>query len=129
LPGQRAAAENAAMSFTAQVYLLRRARGGLEGLVPAIRGLVEQHPEVRAWRAVRAHIFCLLGRKGEARDEFDHVATNDFAGLQRDAVWLGAMSILSELCVVLGDLPRAETLYQLLLPYAGRNCAAGLSVC
>jgi tetratricopeptide (TPR) repeat protein len=128
VPG-RAAAENAAMCFSAQMYLLRRARGGLEGIVPAIRNFVDQNPEVSAWQVVLAHISWLLGRKAEARDAFDHVATNDFVGLPRDAVWLGAMSILSELCTVFGDLPRAETLYRLLVPYAGRNCVAGLSVC
>jgi len=128
VPGRRAAAENATMCFTAQMYLLRRERGRLEGFVQAIRRLVEHHPEVPAWRAVLAHISCLLGGNGEARGEFDQLATNDFAGLPRDAVWLGAMSVLSELCVLFGDIPHAAILYQLLLPYAGRNCA-GLSLC
>jgi tetratricopeptide (TPR) repeat protein len=43
------------------------------------------------------------------------------ADLPREALWMGAMTYLVDICTSLGDRPRAETLYRILLPFAGRN--------
>ncbi len=57
----------------------------------------------------------------EAREEFEHLAATDFADIPRDALWLTCMAYLCEVCAFLGDSSRAEFLYELLEPYAGRT--------
>ena len=36
-------------------------------------------------------------------------------------MWMGTMTYLVDVCTFLGDRDRAETLYRILLPFAGRN--------
>ena len=45
--------------------------------------------------------------------------------MPRDANWLIGVTLLSEVCGALGDGARAERLYALLEPYAGRNVLVG----
>jgi class 3 adenylate cyclase len=66
-----------------------------------------------------------IGREEEARRELEHSAANDFDDLRQDANWLISVTLLSEVCAFLGDAPRAATLYDLVLPYAGRNVMVG----
>ena len=57
VPGRRAAAENATMCFTAQMYLLRRERGRLEGLCRPSGGLSSTIP--RSPRGERCSLISL----------------------------------------------------------------------
>jgi DNA-binding CsgD family transcriptional regulator len=50
---------------------------------------------------------------------------NDFAGITRDALRTASLAYLAEVCVWLGDMRRAATLFDLLLPYAERNIVLG----
>lgn len=65
-----------------------------------------------------------LGREAEARAEFERLAANDFADLPRDFLWMACVTNLAESCAFLHDAQRADTLYQLLLPYAERTVMA-----
>jgi tetratricopeptide (TPR) repeat protein len=56
----------------------------------------------------------------EAREALDALAHADLSDLLRDASWLPNLAMLSEVAVLLDDLPRARLLYTLLSPYAGR---------
>ena len=47
------------------------------------------------------------------------------AALPRDANWLIALTLLSEVCAALGDAERARELYALLAPHGGRNVIVG----
>ena len=49
---------------------------------------------------------------------FERFAASDFTELPFNEEWLVAMTLLSDVCAMLGDAPRALTLYELLLPYA-----------
>jgi tetratricopeptide (TPR) repeat protein len=66
-------------------------------------------------------IYSELGLATDARAEFENLARHDFADLPRDSVWMGTMTYLVDICTFLGDRARADTLYQILLPFAGRN--------
>jgi DNA-binding NarL/FixJ family response regulator len=72
-----------------------------------------------------ALIYSELGREREARATFEPLATNEFAGLPQDDLWLTCIAYLAEVCAFLGDAHRAATLYQLLLPYAGQTVVVG----
>jgi DNA-binding NarL/FixJ family response regulator len=86
---------------------------------------MQQHGAASAWRPGLAMIYSELGREQEARTEFEHFAQHDFTNLIRDSLWAGSIVYLTEVCVFLGDAVRAATLYQLLLPYAGRTVVVG----
>ncbi len=118
--GRRVGGQTAALLFGAKLLLLRWGQGRLHEL--ADRGerpvFASQHP---TGRSALAWFYSELGREGEARNDFTALAAHDFAELPRDVSWLLSLSFLSRACVLLGDTPSAATLYELLLPYAGRN--------
>jgi class 3 adenylate cyclase/tetratricopeptide (TPR) repeat protein len=127
--GQRLQVENiAAGMFGLQMFALSRERGQLKGLEPVVRLFVEQNTAADTWRPGLAVIYSELGRTEEARAEFEHFASDDFEDLPRDAVWMGSMTYLADVCVFLGDKARASILYRLLLPFDGRNVVIGFAV-
>jgi tetratricopeptide (TPR) repeat protein len=126
--GQRLQTESAAGIFGLQMFTLRREQGRLKELEPAMRHFVRQHTVAGTWRPGLALIYSELGRTEEARAEFEHLAQHDFADIPRDALWMGCMSYLTDVCTFLGDRNRAAILYQLLLPYAGRTVVVGNAV-
>jgi tetratricopeptide (TPR) repeat protein len=123
--GQRLQTENAAGIFGLQMFTLRREQGRLKELEPVVRYFVQQHSAAAAWRPCLALIYSELGRTEEARAEFEHLAQYNFADLPRDALWMACLTYLVDVCTFLGDTARAATLYQLLLPYAGRTVVIG----
>ncbi len=74
-----------------------------------------------AWPAGLARASCDVGNEAEARRIVDRMALNDFAELPRYNGWLVTLALLAETCLHLRDQPRAERLYELLLPFADRN--------
>jgi len=76
---------------------------------------------MRRWRCGLALVLAELGREDEARRELEHLAAADFDDVPRDALWLVSTTLLAELCALLGDRTRAGRLYELLVPYEGRN--------
>jgi len=119
--GQRIQAETAPGVFGLQMFALRREQGRLKEVEPVVRVFVQQHSAAAAWRPGLAVIYSELGLTTEARAEFENLAQHDFEDLSRDFVWMGTMTYLVDVCIFLGDKRRAETLYQILLPFAGRN--------
>ena len=55
-------------------------------------------------------------------------SANNFADFPRDLNMLIVLTMLSQVCVFLGDVARAQMLYDLLLPYSGRNVVTGPAV-
>jgi len=105
----------------AQTFLVRRTQGHHLDLEPLVRNNADRLPAMRRWRCGLALVLAELGREDEARRELEHLAAADFEDVPRDALWLVAMSLLAELCALLHDEPRARRLYELLVPYEGRN--------
>jgi tetratricopeptide (TPR) repeat protein len=114
----------APMIVDAQTFLLRRSQGRHHDLEPFVRSIADRRPAMLRWRCVLALLLAEVGRVDEARNELDQLAERDFASLQRNASWLLAVSVLAELCTLLGDRSRARCLYELLVPYEGRNVIA-----
>jgi len=117
---------HALTSLAPATYLLRREQGRLSELEPGARAWAEQHPDFPALRCFLAHLFAELGRTQEARREFEGLAASEFAVLPpADNQRLVSLVLLAEVCVVLGDEPRAEVLYRLLQPHAHLHAVAG----
>ncbi len=107
-----------------QTFLVRRATGRQDDLEALVRRNADRLPALRRWRCGLALVLAELGREDEARRELEHLAADDFDDIPRDALWLVAMALLAELCALLDDRPRARRLYDLLVPYDGRNVVA-----
>jgi DNA-binding CsgD family transcriptional regulator len=89
---------------------------------------VQQEAEASTWRPGLAVLYSELDMQAEARAEFEHLAEHNFSTLPRDALWLGCMSFLADVCAYLGDAERAAVLYELLRPYAGHTITVSSAV-
>jgi class 3 adenylate cyclase/tetratricopeptide (TPR) repeat protein len=119
--GQRMQTQTAAGVFGLQMFALRREQGRLREVEPVVRVFLQEQSAAAAWRPGLALIYSELGRTVDARAEFETLAQHDFADLPRDAMWMGTMTYFVDVCTFLGDRSRADTLYRILLPFAGRN--------
>jgi DNA-binding CsgD family transcriptional regulator len=126
--GQQVQNRNATVNFVVQMFVVRREQGRLGELEATLTELVERLPQLPALRCGLGYLYSELGRSAEVQRVFDDLAVDDFAGLPRDAHWLSGITLLSEVCAFLGDTRRAALLYDLLLPYAGRNIVIGAAV-
>jgi tetratricopeptide (TPR) repeat protein len=120
--------DNAKQLPMAQLFMLRREETRLGEIVEQIQQLAERYLMLPFWRATLAWAYAELGRELQARQELNRLAVRHFADIPRDLLWLGCIAVLSEVVTLLGDIDRAEPLYQLLSPFAGRYVIA-LSVC
>ena len=129
--GERAQEPVSAMFYAIQDSQLRRLRARpedvrrLEESLPVLGDFVERYPAIPAWRCSLAATQALLGHVGEARAVFEPLAANDFNDLPRDQQWAISLALLAETAAFLGDAPRAERLYQLLLPLDGLVIVGG----
>ncbi|MEE8278444.1 MAG: tetratricopeptide repeat protein, partial [Thermoanaerobaculia bacterium] len=118
--GQRAQNQNAVQLYGAGIVVIRREQGRLAEMEPAVAGMVQQYPAIRAWQCSLAWLHSDLERRTEAQSALDAVAEEGFDALPRDLFWITAMALLSEACAFLGDGEKAPALYDLLAPYADR---------
>ncbi len=123
--GRHGQAENALNAYSQALFNIRREQGRLDEVEPAVRRFIELYPALVAWRAALAMLLVEVGRRDEARAEFERLAEGGFDDLPRDANWLIGVTLLAEVCGALGDGARAEALYAQLEPYAGRNVVVG----
>jgi hypothetical protein len=105
----------------AQTFLLRRSQGRDAELEAMLRRNADRLPAMHDWRCALALVLAQTGRAEEARKELDSFAASDFAEIPRGASWLPTLALLAELCALLDDAPRARRLYELLVPFEGRN--------
>jgi tetratricopeptide (TPR) repeat protein len=114
-----------AQVFTAQTFALRREQGRLDELVELVAAVVDQTPEVPAWRCVLAHLYAHLGDRDHARRELHLLG--DLSSLPRDALWLPSITMLATVTSFLHDRNRSREAYELLLPHAN-TCLVAISL-
>ncbi len=126
--GERVGDANIFHSRMAHRLVLAWERGQFNELVEIAREATDRYPEILGWRAALAWALSQAGRLDDARREFEFLAQNEFRNIARTMDWSVAISLLSEVCVSLGDLSRAAMLYELLLPLRHRFVMLGLCV-
>ena len=127
MSGQQMQVEVANGTYGILMFTLHREQGGISQLASSIEEYVERNPD-SVWRPGLALIYCDLGWVVKAREQFALLAANNFTTLSQDALWVGSLAYLSEVCVFLQDRPRAAQLYQYLLPYADVVVVIGFGV-
>ena len=119
--GEQALSWNAGVAFRVQSYMLRREEGQLDEARELVSRGKREYPEYELWECARASAAAALGLEDEAKQTFEALAADGFAGLPFDQnAWLVGMGLLAETAGSLGDASRAAVLYELLLPYAER---------
>lgn len=109
-------------AFSGQFSMICRERARLQDVEPAFAAHAESNLDIPLFRCTAAYIWAELGRREEARQEFEHLARENFATLPRSGMaWLHILVLLSELCCYFGDKFRAETLRTMLAPFVDRN--------
>jgi class 3 adenylate cyclase/tetratricopeptide (TPR) repeat protein len=102
--------------YGVQMFTIRREQGRLAEIAPLVKRFVSEKPEEAIWKPGLMLIASDLGFHEQARTHFEALAQSDFA-LPMDAKRAITLTYLAEVCAGLGDSPRAERLYELLLPY------------
>jgi predicted ATPase/DNA-binding NarL/FixJ family response regulator len=110
--------------FGIQMFTVRREQGRLRELAPVVAHFVKNTAAAATWRPGLALVYCELGLAAEARAQFEAILAGGFESVPQDGRWVTSMAYLAEVCVFLGDIARAATLYELLLPFEGRNFMA-----
>jgi tetratricopeptide (TPR) repeat protein len=102
--------------YGVQMFTIRREQGRLAEVAPILRRFIDENPRDAAWRPGMALIASDLGFHDAARKAFEDLAAGGFA-FPVDAKRTLTLSYLAEVCTRLGDVERAERLYDFLLPY------------
>jgi hypothetical protein len=123
--GQGARSSDASRVFAVTQFAIRRDRDGLEEVADMPEIMNEQFRALPVWRCGVALVLAEVGRPIEAQQELNFLAADHFVAIQRDMAWLCCTAMLAETAAHLGDLPRATSLYDLMLPYGERVIVAG----
>ena len=123
--GQRVQLGFAVQYFWGHLLSVLQEQQRLPEVETDLRAFLTQFARVPGWRIAPVWLASELGQEAEARQGFAALAAQDFADLPTDGNWHGNMAALCEICLSLGDRPRAATLYALWQPYAGRNTIGG----
>jgi DNA-binding CsgD family transcriptional regulator/tetratricopeptide (TPR) repeat protein len=127
--GERSLRSDALVGNTLLLFHVRREKGQLAQMEELIRRSAVEFTWYPMLRCALALLYCELGRKTQARTEFEEIAAQDLSGIPFDNNWLFGLSLLSEVAYFLGDDRRARTLYERLLPYRDRNVFAAAEGC
>ncbi len=119
--GQRMPGLDAEGVFGVQMFTLRREQGRLRELAPVVAHFVKTTADASTWRPGLALVYSELGLREQAREQFEAVVADDFAGVPKDGRWVPCMTYLAEVCAYLEDIDRAALLYAALAPFDGRN--------
>jgi class 3 adenylate cyclase len=121
--GKRAQQIDAVLSHRIQLFTLHLHRGGLEDVEALLRRSIGEYPARPMLRCMHAFLLADIGRGEEARPLFEELTANRCSALPVNNEWLFSLGFLVDVAKALGDAERAETLYELLAPYAERNAS------
>ncbi|HYD47155.1 MAG TPA: AAA family ATPase [Terriglobales bacterium] len=96
---------------------LKRERGQLRTITPGLRLLAQQYPSLPL-RFVVPFLLAEQGAVEEAATELDALSLADLPPRNDAWGWLAIVAALGEAASAVGDRPRAEQIYGLLVPFA-----------
>jgi hypothetical protein len=122
---QASGAPDALSIYAGQLGVVRREQARLGEMLPFLRTQAVTFANVPAFRAGLAWALAEDGRLEEAQVELTAVAAGVLRDLPRDGFRMMTLHLLAEVCERTKDRARARLLYDLLLPYSGRNVVVG----
>ena len=126
--GGRLGTELAPAYRLGQRCVLRRERGGLDGMVTDIDEMSTRLPYFITIRSFAALAASVGGRFSQARLEIDRLSADRFAAVPRDSLWVATIALLTEAAAISGS-PHLSTLAALLAPHQGTLVVNGLPNC
>ncbi len=125
--GRRAQGGHVRLLYAGHLYGLRRSQGRLAEIRDEVRPLIGDKPTLPVWRAGLIAAYCETGDPVTAQAELDRLTRDGCAHVPRDMFWLGALCLLAEGAVALGDRAAAVGLRRALEPYADHNAQIGMA--
>ncbi|MEE8601823.1 BTAD domain-containing putative transcriptional regulator [Euzebya tangerina] len=124
--GLTVAATRAMSAWSGQLFALRWQQSRLGELAALIRQIVEDQPEIPAWKAAGSLIVAAEDPE-LAGAWFDALVTDDgtVSGLHRDFAWLAGVLSLGASAAALEDQARAARVLPALAPYTHLVCWQG----
>jgi tetratricopeptide (TPR) repeat protein len=122
--GRRIQAPDAENCFLGQALLATISLGRPGELESTLEDMVERYPTIK-WGLGRARLHAELGHRDETAIAFEEAAVAGFDQLERNMMWLVAVTVLADVCAFLGDAPRAAELERLMRPYSGQIVLSG----
>jgi DNA-binding SARP family transcriptional activator len=119
--GERAQRRDSVLSHRLQRFVLHREAGGDSEIEALIENAAAEFPTRPVFRCALTYLYCDIGEESRAQSAIDHLATDDFAAIQRDNEYLFSLAFLADAVHALGDARAAAVLYDLLVPYAHLN--------
>jgi DNA-binding SARP family transcriptional activator/KaiC/GvpD/RAD55 family RecA-like ATPase len=113
--------QDAVSSWASQLYALRRRQRRVGELAPFVERLAGSGGHQLGWLSALGVLRFETGDVDDARRIYEEELKDGPGGLPRGMFWLTRVALLSELCAKLGDVARAEALYEELAPHASRN--------
>ena len=101
----------------AQFALLRREQGRFQEFQSIIGFAADHRADITVWKAAGVLANLEAGEQTRAREDFEELAANQFAVVPDDFFRSITLGMLAESCAQLGDVERAASLYDLLLPH------------
>ena len=114
--------------YGAQMFALNRDLGRLHTLAPQIKEIAASAAK-RMWEPGLMLMCAEIGLLPEARGIFDRLAEQDFRAICQDDMYVTCLVFCAQTCCILADAARAESLYQLLRPYARQTANHPTAVC
>jgi class 3 adenylate cyclase/tetratricopeptide (TPR) repeat protein len=111
-----------------QLADIRREQDRAAEVVPGIRSLSEQFPEIATWRCGLVALLAEQGKLTEAREILDGLASHNFEMLPSDDFRQVNLVLLADACVLLDHQKHAPTLLELVRPYADENVVLGPAI-
>jgi DNA-binding winged helix-turn-helix (wHTH) protein/tetratricopeptide (TPR) repeat protein len=117
----------AAVFHTQQAHLLLL-QGRFAELAPRLQRRIDASPRDFSARAMIASLYAQDGDAASARHVLDSLASDGFAVIPRDSLWLVILAQLADACVTVENVEHAAVLYDLLLPHAERVLGVGANL-
>ena len=124
--GKRAQAPEIDIEAAGRQLAVAWRHDGLGQFAELLEAQERENPQLGTNLPVMALAFAQAGDLDAARGVLARI---DIDALARDMLWMAGMCILSQVCVLVGDVTRARVMYALLLPHRKRNVMVGMASC
>jgi tetratricopeptide (TPR) repeat protein len=123
--GRRIDNERARLHFAAGLFVVRRDQGRLKDLVDRLGPLPGRGRLPWAADVGRVLLHAEIEHFAEARIQLAALTADGLGGIPHEPGRLSALCALADASASVGDTHAAASLYEALLPYAGRNLVVG----